>query len=89
MLSKKPIRVFSLVVAIIFFILSLGNIALRLHSCSLIDKPVTRPPAYASGEKVGEYIAYKKFCRNYLSYFILSISVAYLASTVINLKRKP
>ena len=82
MLSKKPVRVFLLVVAVIFFVLSLVNVALRLHSCSLLEKPARKPPYYASDEEVYEWISYKKMCRSYVSYYTLFLTGGYLISRI-------
>lgn len=88
MLSKKSGRVFLLVVAVIFFVLCLGNVALRLHSCSFLEKPVRKPPAYASEWEVNRWIVYKKMCRNYVSYYALFLSGGYLISRISNFRNK-
>ena len=89
MLSKKPVRVFLLVVAVIFFLTTLGTVVLRLHSCSFLEKPARKPPAYASEWEVNRWIVYKKMCRNYVSYYVLFLSGGYLISRIGKYRNKP
>lgn len=88
MLSKKHIRIFSLVIAIIFVVLSVGNMVLRVATCIQLEKPTAPPTDYSSDSEVDAWITYKKFCRNPVPYIILLLSGGYLISAIRKLKRK-
>jgi len=82
MLSKKSGKVPLLVVAVIFFVLSVGNILLRIDTCRQLHKPVSPPTEYSSEREQSDWIAYKKFCRNPAPYALLLLTGGYLASAI-------
>lgn len=78
----KSVRVFLLIVAIVFTILAAGNLVLRFISCQNIDKPVSPPTAYSSDYEIDQWIGYKKFCRPYAGYFLFIVAGGFLIREV-------
>lgn len=88
MSSQKPVKVFLLIIAVIFVVLSVGNIILRIESCLQIERPVAPLTEYSSENDETAWIGYKKFCRNPVPYIILILSGGYLASAINNFRKK-
>ncbi|KKR23746.1 MAG: hypothetical protein UT53_C0008G0001 [Candidatus Yanofskybacteria bacterium GW2011_GWD2_39_48] len=86
MSSKKTGKTLSLIIAIIFLVLSMGNIFLRVSACTQLEKPIILPTEHSSEEEQAVWITYKKFCRNPVPYVIFILALWYLTSALNKLR---